>query len=124
MPGSGQIIGGPSQKYSGIIDLRGFQELEARVVALEEALGVSKKIRGGLAVVEWTVMGFESAVTKVATGLAVIQAAVGGYIGSTQVLGGVTMIEGGGKINVQARQITGEVAAGVKETVGWIAIGE
>jgi hypothetical protein len=101
-----------------------FEQLQPVIEDLVAVVPEGKKqlVVGGLAVVEWTVKGNESASTTVVTGLGVIVGAVGGYIGSPQVVGNISGITGG-KIKLTARQITGEVAAGTKETVGWLALG-
>lgn len=76
----------------------------------------------GTAEVEWTVKGKESAVLAIATGLTAITVGFAQRVGSPQVTTTPTSTSGG-TLNVAAYFITGELAAGTKLPVFWLAVG-
>lgn len=113
----GQITGGPSQKYSGVIDLR---DIFSGLV--ETSTGQSKKLAFGTVLMEWTVKGFVSATKELVTGMSKVDGFAGiAGTGEQAVLVFVNLV--GGTISLQLFT-KNENAIGHLVNCLWLAVGE
>jgi hypothetical protein len=86
-------------------------------------VAASSEIVFGAATAEWTVKGFASAPTKVATGLVAVTV---GFAQVAQNTGqfGTSAVAEGANLAVTVRDNEAEIAIGVKVTFYWLALGK
>jgi len=143
---AGQIIGGPSQKYSGIIDLRSYQLLvaglekletelkeaktkitaiEAKIVTIEAAIKVLEELKTtkGTVSLKWTA-STDSAIVKVKHGLGKKPSLVLATYGQAFGAGQIVVVSA---FNVTATEfetagrVNGAVTGEVVNAVNWVA---